>query len=82
VGLFAEFMEQRAPGHTTLDGKIYRYGLLDLKARIAGKLERLDFLNDPEATDRQEETQAMSISCDTAILFAERHTDLAETGWR
>ncbi len=78
AGLFTEFMEQRAPGHTALDGKIYRTGLLDLKERIAGELEKLDFMNDPEATDKQEELKAMSISCDAAILFAERHADLAD----
>ena len=78
AGLFTEFMEQRAPGHTALDGKIYQTGLLDLKKRINRELKALDFLNDPEATDRQEELEAMSISCDAAILFAERHADLAE----
>jgi formate C-acetyltransferase len=78
AGLFTEFMEQRAPGHTALDGKIYRTGLLDLKERIAGELAKLDFLNDPEATDKQEELQAMSISCDAAVVFAERHASLAE----
>lgn len=78
AGLFTEFMEQRAPGHTALDGKPYRYGLLDLKERIAGGLKQLDFLNDPEATDKQEELMAMSVSCDAAIVFAERHADLAD----
>lgn len=78
AGLFTEFMEQRAPGHTALDGKIYRTGLLDLKERIARELEALDFIHDPEATDKQEELTGMSISCDAAILFAERHADLAE----
>ncbi len=78
VGMFTEFMEQRAPGHTSLDGKLYKYGLLELKEQIARHLESLDFMNDPEATDKQEELTAMSISCDAAILFAERHADLAE----
>jgi formate C-acetyltransferase len=78
AGLFTEFMEQRAPGHTALDGKIYRTGLSDVKKRIAGELEKLDFMNDPEATDRQEELTAMSISCDAAIIFAERHAALAD----
>lgn len=78
IGIFTEFMEQRAPGHTSMDGKVYQYGLLDLKERIANELTELDFLNDPEATDKQEELTAMSISCDAAILFAERHADLAE----
>ncbi len=35
AGLFTEFMEQRAPGHTSLDGKIYRKGMLDFKREIA-----------------------------------------------
>ena len=78
IGMFTEFMEQRAPGHTSLDGKVYKYGLLDLKERIAGELASLDFMNDSEATDKQEELTAMSVSCDAAILFAERHADLAE----
>lgn len=60
-----------------MDGKLYRMGLLDLKEKIATVLQSLDFINDPEATDRQEELTAMSISCDAAILFAERHACLA-----
>lgn len=78
AGIFTEFMEQRAPGHTALDGKVYKYGLLDLKERINNEIGNLDFINDAEATDKQEELTAMAISCDAAILFAERHADLAE----
>ncbi|MEE0521524.1 MAG: trans-4-hydroxy-L-proline dehydratase [Bacteroidaceae bacterium] len=78
AGVFTEFMEQRAGGHTSMDGKMYSRGLLDTKALIAEALARLDFINDPEATDKQQELQAMDISCDAAILFAERHADMAE----
>ncbi len=78
AGLFTEFMEQRAPGHTAMDGKMYHTGLLDMKKRIETNIEKLDFMNDPEATDKQEELKAMAISCDAAILFAERHADKAE----
>jgi trans-4-hydroxy-L-proline dehydratase len=78
AGVFTEFMEQRAPGHTTLDGKIYRKGMLDFKKEIEDHIARLDFLNDPEATEKLEELKAMAISCDAAIIFAERHADLAE----
>ena len=77
-GMFTEFMEQRAPGHTTLDGTIYMKGMLDFKKEIAEGLSRLDFLNDPEAGDKAEELKAMDISCDAAVIFAERHGDLAE----
>ncbi len=78
AGVFTEFMEQRAAGHTAMDGKMYREGLLDVKKRIEEKLASLDFIYDPEATDKQQELEAMAISCDAAILFAERHAELAE----
>lgn len=78
AGLFTEFMEQRAPGHTALDGTIYQKGMLQYKAEIAAEIEKLDFMNDPEATDKLEELKAMDISCDAVIVFAERHAELAE----
>jgi len=78
AGLFTEFMEQRAPGHTALDGKIYKKGMLDFKNEIKAHLDSLDFLNDPEATDKAEELKAMGIACDAVIVFAERHAELAE----
>jgi len=78
AGLFTEFMEQRAPGHTALDGQIYRKGMLDYKQQIANEIAALDYLNDPQATDKAEQLKAMDISCDAVILFAERHADLAE----
>ena len=78
AGLFTEFMEQRAPGHTALDGKIYKLGMLDFKKQIQNEIEKLDFLNDAEATDKKEQLDGMAISCDAAIVFAERHADLAE----
>src|ERR1017187_2055632 len=37
AGIFTEFMEQRAPGHTVLDGKIYSKGLLRSEERRVGK---------------------------------------------
>jgi formate C-acetyltransferase len=77
-GLFTEFMEQRAPGHTALDGTIYRKGMLDFKAEITGRLAALDYLRQPDAADRAEQLRAMDIACDAAILFAERHAELAE----
>ena len=78
AGLFTEFMEQRAPGHTTLDGIIYEKGMLDFKSDIHQALNALDYLNDQEATDKAEELKAMDIVCDAVILFAERHAVLAE----
>jgi pyruvate formate-lyase/glycerol dehydratase family glycyl radical enzyme len=78
AGLFTEFMEQRAPGHTVLDDKIYRRGLLDFRADIAAAIEALDFLGDPEAWDKREELRGMSLACDAVLRFAERHAERAE----
>ncbi len=78
AGLFTEFMEQRAPGHTTMGPQLYQKGMLDFKAEIAAAIEALDFLNDPEATDKLEALKSMDLSCDAVIVFAERHADLAE----
>ncbi|SDN60758.1 formate C-acetyltransferase [Prevotella communis] len=78
AGVFTEFMEQRAAGHTAMDGKMYHEGQLDVKARIEKRISELDYIYDPEATDKQQELEAMAISCDAAILFAERHAALAE----
>ncbi|RLD79027.1 MAG: formate C-acetyltransferase/glycerol dehydratase family glycyl radical enzyme [Bacteroidetes bacterium] len=75
AGIFTEFLEQRAPGHTVLDDKIYRMGMLDFKNKIRGSIEKLDFINDPEANDRKEELMAMDIVADALISFALRHAD-------
>ena len=70
-------MEQRAPGHTVLDDKIYHKGMLDFIEDIHNALAALDFLNDPQAYARQEELKAMEICGLALIRFAERHAALA-----
>ena len=79
AGCFTEFMEQRAPGHTVADGKIYRKGLLDFRADIAAELAALDFERDPEALDKREALQGMDLSCRAVLRWAERYAELAET---
>lgn len=77
AGIFTEFMEQRAPGHTVLDDKIYRLGFLDLLAKIREHLDKLDYLQDTEAYDKGEELKAMAICARAIICFAERHAEKA-----
>ena len=77
AGIFTEFMEQRAPGHTVLDDKIYENGMLDFIRRIDEQLKNLDFLNSPAAYKKQQQLKAMSISAQAIIRFAERHAELA-----
>ncbi|HLO67877.1 MAG TPA: trans-4-hydroxy-L-proline dehydratase [Holophaga sp.] len=78
AGVFTEFMEQRAPGHTVLDGKIYGKGLRDFQADIQASLRALDYALDPEAVDKRAQLEAMHIACDALILLAERHAEEAE----
>jgi formate C-acetyltransferase len=77
AGVFTEFMEQRSPGHTVLDDKIYHKGMLDFKEDIQRALDKLDFLNDPAAYDKQEELKAMAICAEGLIRFGERHAEKA-----
>jgi pyruvate formate-lyase/glycerol dehydratase family glycyl radical enzyme len=77
AGIFTEFMEQRAPGHTVLDDKIYHKGMLDFQAEIDDRLANLDYLHDPEAYDKQEQLKAMRIAAGALIRFAERHAEAA-----
>jgi pyruvate formate-lyase/glycerol dehydratase family glycyl radical enzyme len=77
AGIFTEFMEQRAPGHTVLDDKIYRKGMLDFKREIHAHLNSLDYENDPEAYRKQEELRAMLVSADAIITLAKRYADEA-----
>jgi pyruvate formate-lyase/glycerol dehydratase family glycyl radical enzyme len=77
AGIFTEFMEQRAPGHTVLDDKIYRKGMLDFKRDIAVSLSKLDPACDPCAAAKEQELRAMEVCADALIRFAERHAEMA-----
>jgi formate C-acetyltransferase len=78
AGIFTEFMEQRAPGHTVCDGKIYRNGFWDFKKKIEAELGKIDFVNDVNAYDKREELLAMAICCDAIIAYANRYAEEAE----
>lgn len=78
AGIFTEFMEQRAPGHTVGDSKIFNKGFLEFKREIEEEIEKLDFINDLEAYDKREQLKAMSICCDAIITFAKRHAQEAK----
>lgn len=78
AGIFTEFQEQRAPGHTVLGKKIYRQGMLDIIEEIHEAIAKLDFFNDSEALDKREELKAMEITANSIIDFASRHAESLE----
>jgi len=77
AGIFTEFMEQRAPGHTAGGGNIWRKGFSDFKQEIKESIESLDFYNDPEVYNKREQLKAMDIAADAIISFAKRHSQEA-----
>jgi len=78
AGVFTEFMEQRAPGHTVAGKKIFQKGFLDFKKEIKESFEKLDFQNDINASQKQEQLNAMDIAADAIILLANRYSEKAK----
>ncbi len=76
-GVFTEFMEQRAPGHTVLDGKIYEKGMLEFRRDISERLDRIDYFGDSGAYKKKEELRAMMITVEAIIALANRYADKA-----
>lgn len=77
AGVFTEFMEQRGPGHTCGGEQVFTTGYMDYKAKIKETMDNLDWMNDPEAYDKNEELKAMDICCDAVIILGERYHKLA-----
>ncbi|MFX0028011.1 MAG: trans-4-hydroxy-L-proline dehydratase [Candidatus Hermodarchaeota archaeon] len=77
AGIFTEFMEQRAPGHTAGGGNIWRKGFLDFKQEIKESIENLELYDKSEASKRLEQLKAMDIAADAIILFAKRYSQEA-----
>ena len=73
AGIFTEFMEQRAPGHTVGDKKIFRRGFLEILREIDGVLGAIDYLHDSQAHAKAEQLKAMAMCARAIIRFAERH---------
>ena len=75
AGVFTEFQEQRAPGHTVLGDVIYRKGMRDLQADIARAIAALDLHGDLRAYDKGEQLRAMAEAAEGLICFARRHSE-------
>ncbi len=79
AGIFTEFLEQRAPGHTVLDNKIYKQGMKDFGCAIDKHIADLDYYTDSDAFDKREELRAMAIAAEALISFAGRYAERLKT---
>ncbi len=77
AGVFTEFMEQRAPGHTVAGKRIFSNGMLDFIEQIKNTLNMIDFWEDPDALSKKEELNAMIISANAIMAFAIRYSEYA-----
>ena len=73
AGLFTEFMEQRSPGHTVLDEKIYRKGMNGFREDIAEAIKRQGIFD----ARRIEQLRAMDICIVALIRYAQRYAEEA-----
>ena len=77
AGIWTEFMEQRAPGHTAGGERIFRVGLLDIKGEIARVMAALD-QKDPAYEAKIAELRAMDIAADALLIYASRYAKKLE----
>lgn len=77
AGMYTEFLQQRGPGHTVADGKIYRKGYGDFLRDIQKQIDSLDFNNDLDALEKREEWEGMTWVCRGMILLGKRYAALA-----
>ena len=77
-GIFFHYYLNRTIGHITVDyERVLHKGFLGLKAEAEAELENINY-EDPGCLKKVYLLQAMSRSCDAAILFANRYAQEAE----
>jgi formate C-acetyltransferase len=77
AGIFTEFMEQRAPGHTAGGRRIFDVGALDIKKEIQATLASLN-PSSPGYNSRVEELESMEIAADAIMAYASRYATKLE----
>ena len=78
AGIFTEFQEQRAPGHTVLGRRMFGKGMLNLIAECDAALLRLDLGTDKEAPAKAAVLRAMKIAAQALIEYSYRHSEALE----
>lgn len=77
AGIFTEFMEQRAPGHTVGDDKYYYKGFRDFQAEIEAAVNQRLAAGLVESDDAIQQLRAMVVACDALCAFGRRYAEYA-----
>jgi formate C-acetyltransferase len=75
AGVFTEFMEQRPPGHTVMDGKIYRMGMTDFINEIDQAVLQFGKEDTEQYGQAIEQLEGMRIAAKAICSYAERHAE-------
>ncbi|MGD9329177.1 MAG: pyruvate formate lyase family protein, partial [Cyclobacteriaceae bacterium] len=73
-GIFTEFQEQRAPGHTALGVKGFKTGFKQYLFEI--DQVRSSLKKDPEDTARLEQLEGMRIAAEAMVMYARRISEM------
>ncbi len=73
AGIFTEFQEQRAPGHTVLGKKMWSLGMNDLINQIDQELTIIDDFSDNLSLAKRDELKAMRIAAEALMVYAKRY---------
>ncbi|MCF7920460.1 MAG: glycyl radical protein [Candidatus Cloacimonetes bacterium] len=77
AGIFTEFQEQRAPGHTVLGHKLFQKGFLQIILEIEEVISKLS-KDDPGYQEKQDELTGMKIAANAIIEFAQRNAEFLD----
>ena len=79
AGIFTEFYEQRAGGHTCLGSdRGISHGFAEIKQEIQDALDALDFMEDEQATAKMHELKGMLYAIEAPTTLANRYAELAD----
>jgi len=80
AGVFTEFQEQRAPGHTVAGAAVFKKGMLDALEEIRqSKIRVIEHISDPsQRSEMLAELDAMEITAHAITGFARRHAAAIE----
>ena len=82
AGIFTEFQEQRAPGHTVLGDKIYHKGINDIINDIHLKRNELQEASEVDVKDLLDELNAMEIAANAIMILLRNAMQIIYWNWQ
>jgi formate C-acetyltransferase len=78
-GIFTEFQEQRAPGHTALGIKGFKTGFKQYIHEIDQSLASIKLNQDPDSNDKLEQLKGMRIAAEAMVMYARRISEMLKS---